>query len=93
MPVIRRWLLCFLSLFVFPADISAQTSSTVTLNRTANGYRGIWYMNQPSGDEYVYKYNVNEYVYNYDFDIKWNNVNEYYNDWEYYNNCYINNIY
>ncbi len=22
----------------------------------ADGYRGIWYMNQPSGDEYVYKY-------------------------------------
>jgi len=24
--------------------------------RKADGYRGIWYMNQPSGDEYVYKY-------------------------------------
>ncbi len=23
---------------------------------TADGYRGIWYMNQPSKDEYVYKY-------------------------------------
>lgn len=22
----------------------------------ADGYRGIWYMNQPTGDEYVYKY-------------------------------------
>ena len=28
----------------------------VTLNQKADGYRGIWYMNQPSGDEYVYKY-------------------------------------
>jgi len=28
----------------------------VTLNQKANGYRGIWYMNQPSGDEYAYKY-------------------------------------
>lgn len=27
-----------------------------TLNRLDDGYRGIWYMNQPSGDEYVYKY-------------------------------------
>ena len=27
-----------------------------TLNEKANGYRGIWYMNQPSNDEYVYKY-------------------------------------
>ncbi|MBM3881442.1 MAG: hypothetical protein FJ387_17245 [Verrucomicrobia bacterium] len=26
----------------------------VTLNRKADGYRGIWYMNQPSNDEYVY---------------------------------------
>ena len=25
------------------------------LNQKANGYRGIWYMNQPSNDEYVYK--------------------------------------
>ena len=28
----------------------------LTLNRKDTGYRGIWYMNQPSGDEYVYKY-------------------------------------
>ncbi|MBN1817188.1 MAG: BNR-4 repeat-containing protein [Sedimentisphaerales bacterium] len=27
-----------------------------TLNRKDDGYRGIWYMNQPSNDEYVYKY-------------------------------------
>ncbi|MEZ6128690.1 MAG: BNR-4 repeat-containing protein [Planctomycetaceae bacterium] len=27
-----------------------------TLNQKADGYRGIWYMNQPSNDEYVYKY-------------------------------------
>ncbi len=28
----------------------------ITINRQDSGYRGIWYMNQPSGDEYVYKY-------------------------------------
>jgi hypothetical protein len=28
----------------------------VTINGRDTGYRGIWYMNQPSGDEYVYKY-------------------------------------
>jgi len=28
----------------------------VTRNAPDDGYRGIWYMNQPSGDEYVYKY-------------------------------------
>jgi len=27
-----------------------------TLNQKDNGYRGIWYMNQPSNDEYVFKY-------------------------------------
>lgn len=27
-----------------------------TLNLKDNGYRGIWYSNQPSNDEYVYKY-------------------------------------
>ncbi len=32
------------------------SSSTLTINAKDNGYRGIWYMNQPSGDEYVYKY-------------------------------------
>ena len=26
------------------------------LNRKAEGFRGIWYYNQASGDEYVYKY-------------------------------------
>lgn len=34
--------------------ISAQQS--ITLNQKADGYRGIWYMNQPSNDQYVYKY-------------------------------------
>lgn len=29
---------------------------TLTLNLKDTGYRGIWYFNQPSGDEYVYKY-------------------------------------
>ena len=29
---------------------------SVTINAKDTGYRGIWYMNQPSGDEYVYKY-------------------------------------
>jgi len=31
-------------------------TQTLTLNTKDTGYRGIWYMNQPSGDEYVYKY-------------------------------------
>jgi len=28
----------------------------ITLNRKDTGYRGIWYYNQKSGDQYVYKY-------------------------------------
>ncbi|HUT09376.1 MAG TPA: BNR-4 repeat-containing protein [Thermoguttaceae bacterium] len=28
----------------------------VTINAKDDGYRGIWYFNQPSGDAYVYKY-------------------------------------
>ncbi len=28
----------------------------MTINAKDTGYRGIWYMNQPSGDKYVYKY-------------------------------------
>ena len=31
-------------------------STVITINAKDDGYRGIWYMNQPSGDEYVYKY-------------------------------------
>lgn len=38
----------------YAADFGAR--ETVTLNQKADGYRGIWYSNQPSGDEYVYKY-------------------------------------
>jgi hypothetical protein len=32
------------------------SADTLTINAKDTGYRGIWYMNQPSGDEYVYKY-------------------------------------
>ena len=33
-----------------------QSEQPVALNRKANGYRGIWYMNEPSNDQYVFKY-------------------------------------
>lgn len=36
------------------AAVAAEDSPT--LNRKDTGYRGIWYYNQKSGDEYVYKY-------------------------------------
>ncbi|MBL7219917.1 MAG: BNR-4 repeat-containing protein [Phycisphaerae bacterium] len=31
-------------------------AQTTAVNPKDTGYRGIWYMNQPSGDEYKYKY-------------------------------------
>lgn len=39
-----------------PQHASHADEKPVTLNQRDDGYRGIWYMNQPSGDEYVYKY-------------------------------------
>ncbi|WP_341838106.1 BNR-4 repeat-containing protein [Chitinophaga pollutisoli] len=35
---------------------SALAQDAVTLNQPDSGYRGIWYSNQPSQDEYKYKY-------------------------------------
>lgn len=34
----------------------AKEAARVLINEKSDGYRGIWYMNQPSNDEYVYKY-------------------------------------
>ncbi|MHC4727427.1 MAG: BNR-4 repeat-containing protein [Planctomycetota bacterium] len=42
-----------------PAALRANSEvsdSGLTINGRDTGYRGIWYMNQPSGDKYVYKY-------------------------------------
>ena len=39
-----------------PSGAVGQPTAVVTLNQKSDGYRGIWYMNQPSNDEYVYKY-------------------------------------
>lgn len=39
-----------------PSSAQTTDTQTVTLNQKADGFHGIWYMNQPSGDEYVYKY-------------------------------------
>ncbi len=38
------------------ADPVEAAASKVLINARDDGYRGIWYMNQPSHDEYVYKY-------------------------------------
>jgi hypothetical protein len=47
--------LCLLVLITFNTLTVAQ-ESPITLNQKDDGYRGIWYSNQPSHDEYVYKY-------------------------------------
>ena len=41
-------------LLAFAAACSADTGRLI--NKKDDGYRGIWYFNQPSRDEYVYKY-------------------------------------
>ena len=37
-------------------DLWTNSTRPITLNAKADGYIGIWYYNQPSNDEYVYKY-------------------------------------
>lgn len=54
MPIARN---CLLALIVIsPTTAIAQEATQLTLNEKDDGYRSIWYMNQPSNDEYVYKY-------------------------------------
>ena len=48
--------LMVLSLLAIHAVPVNGQDSIPTLNQKADGYRGIWYMNQPSNDQYVYKY-------------------------------------
>ena len=50
--------LLFASMVALLTDrqVFGQTAAPVALNTKADGYRGVWYMNQPSHDEYVYKY-------------------------------------
>lgn len=53
-PTIHRRICVALAITILLASKSA--AQEVTINEKADGYRGIWYMNQPSNDEYVYKY-------------------------------------
>jgi hypothetical protein len=47
--------LCIFVISLFTAS-AVHAQQPLTLNKADNGYRGIWYSNQPSNDEYVYKY-------------------------------------
>ncbi len=58
---VKRALLITGAAIVFPASYlggekGPDPPPAITLNARDEGYRGIWYMNQPSHDEYVYKY-------------------------------------
>jgi hypothetical protein len=39
-----------------PSLVKFQPTLSTLINEKAGGFRGIWYFNQPSKDEYVYKY-------------------------------------
>ena len=44
---------------IFPAETDSvffELSDAVTMNAKDDGYRGIWYFNQLTHNEYVYKY-------------------------------------
>ena len=50
-------LACLLAIAVQADDTAVQDkTASVLINERTDGYRGIWYSNQPSNDEYVYKY-------------------------------------
>ncbi len=52
--------LCFSQQNVHP---DARYAEAEIIGTKANGFKGIWYMNQPSNDEYVYKYSGGLAVY------------------------------
>jgi hypothetical protein len=52
-----NFLVFFMFLSVIAQDNNpGQFPENVLLNERAGGFRGIWYMNQPTQDKYVYKY-------------------------------------
>ena len=53
---ILMWIIIVIPSANFSGDNQTESPAEITLNAKADGYRGIWYMNQPSHDEYVYKY-------------------------------------
>ncbi len=66
-----KTVIMLLSLWAFPFAPQAQNNvhpdaryaEGELVNQKANGFKGIWYMNQPSNDEYVYKYSGGMAVY------------------------------
>jgi BNR repeat-containing family member len=54
--VLIRCVLLVQLCFYFPVQGAEQLASTEPVCSQDDGYRGIWYMNQPSKDEYKFKY-------------------------------------
>ena len=53
--LLRTFIMCCAFIFTLYHVSASEFSGTVS-NKKADGYRGIWYGNQPSGDEYKFKY-------------------------------------
>ena len=50
------WICLVITAFGCVVATSPGVEPLRTLNTKENGYRGVWYYNGPSHDEYVYKY-------------------------------------
>ncbi|WP_268034059.1 BNR-4 repeat-containing protein [Algoriphagus sp. PAP.12] len=50
-----RKIFIFSLVFIFISDFT-YCQTVKLINKSDSGYRGIWYSNQPSNDEYVFKY-------------------------------------
>jgi hypothetical protein len=55
--------LTFLTIPALAQNTDGKFSEAEIVMKKADGFRGIWYMNQPSNDEYVYKYSGGLAVY------------------------------
>lgn len=52
----RHAILAALTCWSLVAGLAMSAEPPELINQKADGYRGIWYSNQPQGDKYVYKY-------------------------------------
>jgi len=55
-PPFRFGFLAAAATVLMGATMNAHAAATLVTPEKADGYRGIWYSNQPSKDQYVYKY-------------------------------------
>jgi hypothetical protein len=62
-PVTPLLILLLVTAKLFAQNTDGKYAEAELILKKANGFRGIWYMNQPSNDEYVYKYSGGLAVY------------------------------